>query len=104
MMTLAIGMAAVYVVLLYVDSRLLGMIPFPTSPFFWALLSAGAVDRFAGLMVLHRVLQLRGFTVWPGEVGGAAVALPTVRDSWWMLAAVAVVAFGAIALTVAAVA
>jgi CubicO group peptidase (beta-lactamase class C family) len=103
-MTFSIGLAAMYVVLMYVDTQLLETIPFPTSPFFWALLSAAAVIGFVGLTVLNSLLQRRGFTVWPAEVGSASVVLPTVRDSWWMLAVVVVVAFGAIALAVATLA
>ncbi len=103
-MTFAVGLAAIYMVLLYVDSRLLAAIPHPTSPFFWAVLSAGAMLGFGGLMVLHRLLQRRGFTVWPAEAGSGAVVLPTLRNSWWMLAAVVFVAFGAMALTVVVVA
>lgn len=100
-MTFVVGLAAFYVVLLYVDSQLIELIPPPTSPFFWAVLSAAAVIGFGGLTVLHHVLQRRGFTVWPGE-GGSSVTLPTIRDSWWMLGLVMVAAFGAVALAVAA--
>jgi len=103
-MTFPIGLAALYMVLLYADSWLLSLVPFPTSPFFWALLSTAAVIGFVGLTILHRLLQHRGFSVWPSKAGSASVALPTLRNSWWMMVAVVVIAFGAIALTVAIVA
>lgn len=40
---------------------------------------------FGGLIVLHRLLQRRGFTVGPAEAQSGVVVLPTLRNLWWML-------------------
>ncbi|MDH5373860.1 MAG: serine hydrolase, partial [Acidimicrobiia bacterium] len=86
--TLLVIVGVMFLGSFYVENRWLSNLPFPTSPFFGAMMSVLTLAGLAVLMPLHRILQRRGFAVWPADTGGAdavVVALPTLRDSWWML-------------------
>ena len=76
---------------LYVDNRWLSTIPHPTSPFFGAMISLGALLVLLILLPLHWLLRSRGFTIWStsgSPAGGeATIQLPTLRTSWWVLLA-----------------
>jgi hypothetical protein len=90
---------------MYIDERWLTTIPSPTSPYYGALASMAALVALVALLPLCWVLRKRGFTIWPAPSSGqatadAAVRLPTLRDSWWLLLATLGVMVGGLVLAV----
>lgn len=107
MITWSIGLATFFSVTIYVDNRWLSTIPYPTSPYYGAMASLAALVALLVLVVLHRILLNRGFTIWATASSGhqgadATVSLPTLRNSWLLLLGTLVVAFAAIALAAGA--
>jgi hypothetical protein len=98
--TWSLGLAVFFPLTLYVDNRWLSTIPYPTSPYFGAMMSVMALLGAVVLFPLHLVLQRRGFTAWPAPPGGsgttAEVRLPTLRDSWRLLLTTLVIMLAAI--------
>lgn len=100
--TAIVGVAALFAVTVYVDNRLASVVPYPTSPFFWAMLAVGAAVGLAAMLPLHYVMLRRGFTIWPEPGGGASsVRLPTLRSSWLMLVGTAAITVAALVLFLA---
>jgi hypothetical protein len=85
--TATVAVGVLFAFTLFVDNRLLSVIPYPTSPYFWLMMGITAVAGALALWPLEYWLIRRGFTVWPTVDGGAAIRVPTLRDSWWMLLA-----------------
>jgi hypothetical protein len=98
--TAIVGVAALFAVTVYVDNRLASVVPYPTSPFFWAMLAVGAAVGLAAMLPVHYVMARRGFTIWP-EPGGGSVRLPTVRDGWLLLMGTAAITVGTLVLFLA---
>ena len=103
--TWTLGLAAFLSVSMYIDERWLTTIPSPTSPYYGALASMAALVALVALLPLCWVLRKRGFTIWPAPSSGqatadAAVRLPTLRDSWWLLLATLGVMVGGLVLAV----
>jgi hypothetical protein len=101
-MTAVLGVGALLAGTLFFDTRLLSTIPHPRSPFFWAMLSLGAVIGVVLLSFHYLLLTKRGMGPVPGLVAlGEQVPedprFPRWRDSWWML----VVNIAAVVLLVA---
>jgi CubicO group peptidase (beta-lactamase class C family) len=91
LITVNVGIGAFLAVTLYVDDAVLSVIPFPTSPFFWAMLTAAALVGLLVLWPLEYWIDRRGFTVWPVAARPVELRLPAGRDSWWMALATFVV-------------
>lgn len=86
--TAIVGVAALLSVTIYVDNRLASVVPYPTSPYFWAMLAVGSTVGLVAMLPVHYVMLLRGFTIWPEPGDGiTSVRLPTLRNSWLMLVA-----------------
>ncbi|MDH3398164.1 MAG: serine hydrolase, partial [Acidimicrobiia bacterium] len=90
LITLSIGVAALFSLTLYVDNRFLSTIPDATSPYFWAMMSFMTLVGLVALLPLNSLLARRGFSIWPAaatvqSTESAVLRLPTLRDSWWML-------------------
>lgn len=103
-MAFAVGFVALFGVALYVDNQLFAFMPYPTSPYFWAMSSVGALVGFIGLTPLHYLMQRRGFSIWPagGPPQSGALSLPTLRTAWWLLLLTLALSIGALLLTVGA--
>jgi CubicO group peptidase (beta-lactamase class C family) len=97
--TLGIAFAVFFPLVMYFDNRLYSVFPYPTSPYFWGMMAGVTLAGVAVLVGLHVVLQRRGFDVWPAA-RGTALELPTLRNSWWMMAGSLAIAVGALALAV----
>jgi hypothetical protein len=100
--TWSLGLTAFVSLTLYVDNRWLSTIPYPTSPFFGAMISLGALMALAALLPLHWLLHSRGFTIWSRPLASSAhpaVRLPTLRNSWWVLLATLVAMLAGIAFS-----
>ena len=99
--TLGIAFAVFFPLVMYFDSRVFSVIPYPSSPYFWGMMAGLTLAGVSVLAGLHVVLRRRGFDVWP-TAGGNALALPTLRNSWWMMAGSLAIAVAALALAVSA--
>ena len=97
--TVGLAFAAFFPLIMYFDDRLFSVVPYPSSPYFWGMMAVVTLAGTAVLAGLHSLLQRREFDVWPGP-GGTAVRIPTLRDSWWMVAGSLLIAL--LALTLAA--
>jgi hypothetical protein len=103
-MAWSLALTAFLSVSLYVDNRWLSTIPHPTSPYYGALASLAALGALILLVVLHWILDRRGFVVWAGNsreqrASAATIQLPTMRNSWWLLLVTLAVMIGGIALS-----
>jgi hypothetical protein len=90
LMTAVLGVGALLAGTLVFDTRVLFTIPHPRSPFFWAMLSLGAVIGVVLLSFHYLLLMKRGLGPVPGlsahgEQGPEEPRFPRWRDSWWML-------------------
>jgi hypothetical protein len=82
-----VAVGGMFLVTFYVQERWFSILPGPSSPYFWTMMSMVTAAGFAVLLVLHALVSRRGLTVWPLVAEEPSVLVPTLRDSWWMLVA-----------------
>ncbi|MDJ0924334.1 MAG: serine hydrolase domain-containing protein [Acidimicrobiia bacterium] len=89
-MTAVLGVGALVAATVFFDNHLLSMIPHPRSPFFWGMLSVGALIGLVLLTLHYLLVQRRGSITIPSLTSALPQALhepqlPRWRDSWWVL-------------------
>ena len=82
--TVHIAVAVPFTTTLIADSRILTIVPHPTSPYFWSLLGPAAILGCLLLWMIQYGLTHRGFDVWPATATESAVRLPMLREAWWI--------------------
>lgn len=84
LITVNLGVGVLFALTLWFDNRILSLIPFPTSPYFWGMMAAIATVGMLVLWPVQRWILRRGFFVWPTGDAATSLRLPSWRDSWWM--------------------
>lgn len=91
LITVSLVFAVFFPLTLYFDNRLLSMIPYPTSPYFGAMMSILALGGLVVLLPLEYVMARRGWIVGSAtpvessRMSPTAVTTPTIRNAWWLL-------------------
>jgi len=102
-LTLNLGYAFFFPLTMLMDSRVLSIVPHPTSPYFWPMMGLITSVGLVALFPLHYWMGRRGYVIWPvGDIaeGPVEISLPTLRNSWGMVVITLGIVVGALGMTV----